>query len=263
MRNLYSRMAKRMNLQVMTFNVRRDSFCDLMRGRGWPQRRAAVYELINSVSPDIVGLQEVRAGQMSDLRTSMLPYQSIGSLRGPGRQAESVPILVSRDRFEILEFGDFWLSPTPEIPGSRGWDAAFPRLCTWVWLRDFASGIRFAIFNTHLDHRGAASRLEGAKIISERLQRVALPSILIGDMNDVEGSEVLRTFERAGYGDVLRAIGGTDPSIGTLRRGDRRLDFILADGAWQVESADVLDWTRGKQAASDHRAVTACLSVPN
>jgi len=35
-----------------------------------------------------------------------------------------------------LRDGTFWLSETPEKVGSKGWDAALPRIMTWVKLKD-------------------------------------------------------------------------------------------------------------------------------
>ena len=38
--------------------------------------------------------------------------------------------------------GNFWLSDTPDVVGSRGWDAKLPRIVTWVELRDLKNDRR-------------------------------------------------------------------------------------------------------------------------
>ncbi len=35
--------------------------------------------------------------------------------------------------------GTFWLSETSDVPGSRGWDAALPRICTYAVLAVYLS----------------------------------------------------------------------------------------------------------------------------
>ena len=39
-------------------------------------------------------------------------------------------------RFTAEKGGTFWLSETPEEPGSIGWGAACPRVCSWLVLRE-------------------------------------------------------------------------------------------------------------------------------
>jgi len=70
------------------------------------------------------------------------------------------------DRYNLLRFDHFWLSDKPHTPGLLGWDAACPRMVTWVCLQDKRNGDTLFVFNTHLDHVGIQAREMGAVRIS-------------------------------------------------------------------------------------------------
>ena len=85
----------------------------------------------------------------------------------------------------LLWDATFWLSPTPGVAGSQGWDAALPRIATWARLRDRQSGRSFVIVNTHFDHMGETARRESARLVVARAQGLAdgAPLAVTGDLN--------------------------------------------------------------------------------
>ena len=102
------------------------------------------------------GLQEALKGQIDDLQALLPDYAWLGVGREDGmEQGEFAPIFYRRDRLDTLRWGTFWLSETPDIPGSRSWDAALERIATWTVLRDRQTSEEFLAVNTHFDHRGA------------------------------------------------------------------------------------------------------------
>src|SRR5918994_2457109 len=149
-------------IRFMSFNIRFDTPADADAGNRWADRRGSVIETIQRFDPDVVGLQEVLRSQLDDLEAAFPDHGVIGEPRETGALGEYVPILFNRDRFEAEQHGDFWLSPTPETSGSRGWDAGNPRHCTWARLHDRSSGLRAAVFNTHLDRWGMLARVEAS-----------------------------------------------------------------------------------------------------
>jgi endonuclease/exonuclease/phosphatase family metal-dependent hydrolase len=81
-----------------------------------------------------------------------------------------------RDHFEPGDAGTFWLSDTPEKPGSMTWGNEIPRVA-WLHLLDRATGRGFYVFNTHWDHKGTvreraailmARKIDGRKQRDER-----------------------------------------------------------------------------------------------
>jgi len=93
------------------------------------------------------------------------------------------------DRFALDETGTFWLSETPEEPGSRGWDGNHPRVATLAHLDDETTDRPLVHVNTHLDNRGEAARREGAALVAERVQALAddTTPVVTGDLNCLAG----------------------------------------------------------------------------
>ncbi|MFB6087384.1 MAG: endonuclease/exonuclease/phosphatase family protein [Haloarculaceae archaeon] len=175
-------------VRLVSFNVRYDEPDD---GRfDWEGRRDAVASTLRFHRPDVVGLQEPLAHQYEDVRDALDGFDWVGrSRRAATREGEFCPVGYRTDRISRLDSGTFWLSETPDDPGSVGWDAALPRIATWARLRDERSGERFCYVNTHFDHTSARARRESARLLLERLPglRDGLPVVLAGDFNCTAG----------------------------------------------------------------------------
>ena len=139
-------------LNVMTFNIRLNVASDSMNA--WPHREHLVASQINFFDVDILGVQEAKPDQMKDLERLLPAYNHIGVARDSGAWGEYSAIFYKKDRFDLLASSTFWLSPTPHVPASKGWDAAITRIVTWGKFKDKKSGKIFYSFNTHIDHIG-------------------------------------------------------------------------------------------------------------
>jgi len=226
-------------LRVVTFNVRHGLAFD--RTDSWPWRRDRVAGALARCSPHLVCLQEVRSFQQRYLRRR-LPGHGVWS-RPRGRWfGERLPVAWDRARLKLVDRGVVWLSETPDVPGSRGWDAMAPRVCTWAVLDDAALG-RVAVLNAHLDSRGATARVEGARAIARLAEGLGVPSLICGDLNAGEETPPLEVLRAAGFRDTFReAHPGTDGR--TFHRFDGRpryakLDYVLADARWTVVDAGI------------------------
>jgi endonuclease/exonuclease/phosphatase family metal-dependent hydrolase len=172
------------SLRVMTFNIRYDNPGD--GPDAWPLRKDKVAGMVRLYAADIVGMQEALRRQIDDLAQRLPEYEWIGVGRQDGKDAgEFTPIFYKRDRLEIVEENTFWLSPTPDKAGSRGWDAALPRIVTWAKFKDKQAGAEFFLFNTHFDHQGPTARLESAKLLRAKAVETAGDQavVAIGDFN--------------------------------------------------------------------------------
>lgn len=171
-------------LKTMSFNIRYDNPSDGLNA--WENRKDIVAQTISFYDVDICGLQEVLDHQLQDL-VGMLPeYAWIGVGRNDGaKKGEYAPVFYRSDRLQLLESGFFWLSETPEIAGSFGWDAACTRIVTWGKFSDRSTGGEFYFFNTHFDHVGQISREKSAELLLEKIESKTSfePVFITGDFN--------------------------------------------------------------------------------
>ena len=171
-------------LQVVTFNIRLDLQSDGVNR--WDNRVPLVKTYFKQQSPDIIGMQEVLHNQLLDLTEILPEYDFVGTGRDDGSTGgEYSPIFYRKDRFELLNNSQFWLSQTPDIPGSIGWDASFTRIVTWAELKDKKSKNRIFVFNTHFDHRGIEAREKSIELMSAMMAEISddAPLIALGDFN--------------------------------------------------------------------------------
>ena len=180
-----------------TFNIRLQNSGDEKAGVGWSVRRDRVADYIKKNHIEVVGMQEVLHPQLEDLLNRLPEYDYVGVGRTDGAtKGEYSPIFFLKDKFEVLEKGNFWLSETPEVPGSKGWDAALERIASYAKLKDKASGKIFMAVNTHFDHVGVTARRESAKLIMRKIQQIVgdRPAVVTGDFNVSENDEAYKTM---------------------------------------------------------------------
>jgi endonuclease/exonuclease/phosphatase family metal-dependent hydrolase len=253
-------------LTVMSFNIRFDNPDDGINA--WPNRKDQVADMTGNRYPsDIIGLQEALKHQIDELQTRLPGYSWVGVGRDDGKErGEYSPIFYRISRLELLETDTFWLSETPEIPGSKSWDAAITRVVTWAKFKDLNSGQEFIILNTHFDHIGEQARLESAKIIRERiLQMEKLPLILTGDFNVPESSGVYSVLaDTPGIQDARYAskTGHQGPTASfsdweVLREPETRIDYIFVNDKVRVLSHQIADDQYDGRYPSDHLPVIA------
>jgi endonuclease/exonuclease/phosphatase family metal-dependent hydrolase len=170
-------------LKLMTYNIRLDAAVD--SENAWKYRKDYFAAQIRFYEPDILGIQEALPHQVNDISTRLTHYDYVGIGREGVGKGESSNIFYNKHRFQAVEASTFWLSETPDSI-SKGWDAAYHRVCTYVLLRDRKNNKMFWIFNTHLDHEGEVARTKGIELILERINSVNLrkyPVIFMGDLN--------------------------------------------------------------------------------
>ena len=255
--------------RIMSFNIRLDVASD---GRdAWPNRVSAVAATIRQA--DVIGVQEATPAMLDVLEGEIPAFGRFGVGRDADGGGEQSAIFYRTDRLEVVEGGTFWLSPTPEVPGSQGWDAALPRIATWARLRDRATSRTLTVVNTHFDHVGAVARRESAALLAQRAPAIAGggPLVVMGDLNATEDSAPYRALaavlEDARCVSESPATGSaaTWNAFGRATR-DQRIDHLFVRGARVLEAAtldrtidDVLG-TGNTGFPSDHHAVTATVA---
>lgn len=255
-------------LRVMSVNIRLDVASD--GANRWSLRSAALADEIRGYAPDIWGAQEVLPSQWQDLRQALPEYTSVGLGREANGGGEASPVFYRSERFEAVDSGTFWLSETPEVPGSRGWDAAFPRVVTWVVLRERSSGRELLAANTHFDHMGGQARAESAKLLAARLaalnQGRNLPVILTGDLNTGPDTAPVTELEQAGFTRADAAAeahsGGTYTFHGFGMMPDSGrvwIDYVFYQGPFTCSLFRVANERVNGRWTTDHFPVLAAL----
>jgi endonuclease/exonuclease/phosphatase family metal-dependent hydrolase len=115
--------------------------------------------------------------------------------RDDGKEAgEYSPLFYNAGKYKLKESGVFWLSQTPTLPGSRGWDAACNRVVSWIQLKDKASGLPFFVFCTHFDHMGEVARRNSSRLLLHAVDSLSgtMPVVVMGDFNALPESEPYR-----------------------------------------------------------------------
>ena len=264
-----------LDVRVMSYNIRYGTAQD--GENHWDKRKEFLVETIKAFDPDLLGTQETLGFQRDYLARNLAGYDVLGVGRDDGGETgEMTALYFKRDRFEKLDGGHFWLSETPDKPGSKSWDAALPRMATWVELRDRRQpkAAPLVFFNTHFDHRGQQARLESARLLRRRVAEIAARRrvIVTGDFNAGEDSPPYRAFFGAegNLASPLRdayrvrhpqrtANEGTFSSFKAGAPGGPRIDWIGVSAEWQVIEAAIDRAERGGRTPSDHFAVTAIL----
>jgi endonuclease/exonuclease/phosphatase family metal-dependent hydrolase len=261
-------------VRVMSFNIRYGTARD--GENHWNRRRSFVVDTIKSFNPDLLGTQETLDFQRDFLAGELPAYDHLGVGRDDGAErGEMMALYYDRERFEKLDGGHFWLSDTPDKPGSKSWDSSLPRMVTWVKLRDRRDEAPRPItfFNTHFDHAGPTARLESAKLLRERVAAAAKDSacIVTGDFNAGEASAPYRAlFEPidgsdSPIADTFRKLHkpadneGTFSGFSAKSTGGERIDWIGATSDWEILSAGIDRTAIDGRTPSDHFPVNADL----
>ncbi len=171
------------SVKAITYNIRLDVASD--GENSWRNRKDFFTAQVKFYEPDIFGVQEAVPHQVTDIASALSAYNYIGTARDGVGKGESSNIYYKRDRFTLKEQNTFWLSETPDTI-SKGWDAAYRRVCTYGLFKDRKTKKTFWLFNTHLDHVGEVARTKGIELIVSKiasLNKKNYPVIFMGDFN--------------------------------------------------------------------------------
>ncbi|WP_235528267.1 endonuclease/exonuclease/phosphatase family protein [Sphingomonas sp. Leaf231] len=257
-------------VRVMTFNVR---FANPADGANvWSARREVFMRTVREADADVIGTQELLRSQGEDLVTALPGYRWFGRDRLGGHDTEYMGIFYRADRLRLLRSGDFWLSETPEKPGSISWGANLPRMVTWgvfETMRD-KKPLRFVMANTHFAHRGAEdeeARTSSAALIAKRLPTIArgLPIVLTGDLNTRPDSAAVRRLtafmtDASAPARTKDAPSGTFHDFTGTAEPGKWIDYVMVKGFRPV-SASVLTTHDGARYPSDHFPIVAVVKA--
>ena len=185
------------NLKVMTYNIRLSLESD--KENSWDNRKAEAIQLMDYYHPDFFGVQEAVPQQMVDIKSGLRNYDFVGVGRDDGaNKGEYSAIFYDAEKLKVLESGTFWLSETPQKP-SKGWDAAYNRICTYALFKMKKDGSKFWAFNVHLDHVGIVARENSVQLILKMIKSFNtknFPVVLTGDFNLTEDTKPIKILSQ-------------------------------------------------------------------
>jgi endonuclease/exonuclease/phosphatase family metal-dependent hydrolase len=256
------------DLKVMTFNIRYDNPSD--NEYSWANRKEMVFEVFKKYNPAIIGIQEALKGQVDQIQEFLTGYKYTGVGRDDGKTAgEYAVIFFDSLRFENKGGSTFWLSETPDIAGSKSWNAACTRIVTWVRLLDKKENRILVVFNTHFDHISEQARLESARLLSARIKQIAGQEtvILTGDFNSTDTSgayELLTSNSLSAMLDTRKLAGKNAKGPPYTFIGfpfhpekDEIIDFIFIskNSGLRIVNNTIIDYHRNDKYPSDHLPV--------
>ena len=248
-------------ITVASYNLRYDNKGDGINA--WPNRKEQVKALIRFHEFDLFGTQEALRNQLDDV-AELKGFAFIGAGRDDGKEAgEHSAIFYKKDRFKVLQSGNFWLSETTDKPG-KGWDATCcNRICSWAKFNDQITKKEFYFFSVHFDHQGVEARRESGKLMVKKIKEIAgnTPVMLAGDFNSTPETEQIKTI-----GTMLsdaRNVSASQPygPEGTFNAFkfdapmDKRIDYIFVSRQFDVLKYGVLTDAFEQRYPSDHQPV--------
>ncbi|CAG4994501.1 hypothetical protein DYBT9275_01405 [Dyadobacter sp. CECT 9275] len=259
---VYSTFAQKTSpIIIASYNLRLNTDSDGINA--WPNRKENVKALIRFHEFEIFGVQEGFRDQLNDL-SELSDFAFIGKGRDDGKEAgEHSAIFYKKDRFKLLQSGDFWLSETPEKPG-KGWDATCcNRICSWGKFKDITTKKEFYLFNVHFDHRGVEARRQSGNLMVKKIKEIAGNStvILTGDFNSTPETEQIKTIQTLlndSYQVTKVAPYGPEGTFNSFKFDapmDKRIDYIFVSKNVEVLKYGVLTDAKEKRYPSDHQPV--------
>src|SRR4051794_35225693 len=150
-------------LHLMTLNIRRRMAVPLSDADRWGRRRPLLGRLLALERPSVLGVQESLPDQSADLVAALGPrYAVTGTGRDADGGGERCEIHIDTERLRFVDVSTRWLSDRPNVPGSRSYGNALPRVVVQAELEDVQLGGRFHVLVTHFDHLSRRSRRESA-----------------------------------------------------------------------------------------------------
>ncbi len=251
-------------IRIMSANVRCLNPQDLGK-KSWFYRADLILKNIEAEAPTVIGFQEVTKWQYAYLCDTLSGYDSVITYRDDTLYSEGCPVFYNTSLYNLKDKGSFWLSETPEVM-SKGWDAACYRICSYVILEEKENGKQFVVFNTHLDHVSDTARINGIRVVLDKIAQFGgLPSVIIGDLNAAEGSETYRSvtenFLDAKYQLENPQISATYQNWGTEL--DRPcIDYcMISKTGFTVNSYKVVQTTYDGVYPSDHFPLSVSLAL--
>lgn len=246
-------------MKIVSFNIRYDNPKDGVHC--FDNRKSLIIQTINAKKPDIIGFQEVLPHVASWLKNTFYDYYFLGHGRESDFSGEQMLLAFKKNEYQVHTLNTFWLSPTPNISGSRYTiQSECPRTCIKALFENQNHQL-FYVYNTHLDHISKEARQLGLDQIVQEIEKdlKKMPTVLLGDFNAFPKSfELAHLYAPLKNGllfsDATESLGGTFHDFNQLKNPEK-IDFIyISKHFTQISAERWLDKTE-YTSLSDHYPV--------
>jgi len=261
-------------MRIMTFNIRGAIYEDGLNH--WRHRAALNAETISGCQPDLIGFQEAHLANLEYYEQHVPGFQfGRGTPYNNQEPYQHCAIGWNPASLRVNETGGFWLSETPEVH-SGSWETNNIRSATWARCTWIATGLNFLFLNTHLDHISERARVEGARLIIQRLADLhdSMPAVVVGDFNCPPNSAAYCLFREAGFQDAYLVAGYSDP-VNTFHsfqgpaylpspENADRIDWVLLrgwEGQGSLQGHEIVRVGQPPVFPSDHYPILADLDI--
>lgn len=246
-------------IKFVSYNIRCDYEQDGVNNFSF--RKPLLLKKIEEEKPDIICFQEVLPHVACWLKDNLKEYDLVGCPRSAEFEDEQETIAYRRDRFNLIGLETFWLSETPDVPGSRYKEQSIcPRVTTEALLHDLADRNSYRVVNTHLDHEGTEARRLGLAQIMRKITNpkgfAAAPVILAGDFNAEPSMPEMKVMEEyPQFEDASKSLPGTFHDYGIIGN-PVKIDYIFLSRPLKCRKAELwMDCENGVY-LSDHYPVS-------
>ncbi len=231
-------------LRILTFNI----YHGATMNNDFDLNKIA--QLINSVNPDLVALQEVdyktKRSRKMDLATELAKLTGLIPLFGRAMYYDG-----GEYGLGILSKYTFIKTQNHLLPYSEGYE---PRAALEI-LFELNTGDTVRFVTTHLDHtKNSNDRINQIKRIRQLFDKNDYPTILAGDFNASPESEEIKILKKV----WTSCSGDKDISTYPSDKPERTIDYIFfkPKNSWEISKYKVIC----DKIASDHCAVLSILS---
>lgn len=263
------------NIRIMTFNIRNGAAGD--GPDSWENRKKLVFNLIRRSDCDFISLQEVLNFQAEEIAEALPEYGMIIRTREISPyEGESCPILYDTTKWKMIDHRTFWLSETPEVPGSRSWESSSPRIFTMAVFLNKNQGYGIYYYNTHFDHLSEKAREHSTDVLIRNIiNNTSHEYILItGDLNAKETEPPVTGLLRnhiLNLQDAYRVVHGSPEAEDATFYGwgprtpgkGSRIDYIFASRNFRIINAEVSGYQSKGRYPSDHCPVVVEMELNN
>jgi len=292
-------------IEVLSINVRQSMVDD---GKdSWNNRKELMLSVIKDRNYDFIGGQEVvihpndNLNQVKFMSDNLPGYGCLFLCREKDpAKGEGAPVFYRKNRWEpdVKDQGTYWLSDTPDVPGSVTWkgQSTCPRVVTGALFHELDAGGKrtgksLYVYSTHLDHVGELARQKSAALVFdhfEKRENKEVPMILMGDFNCGERSPVVRfvkgeTVTLGGESktpsmkmlDTFRVVLPDEKSVATFNGfrspqlddsgiiiGDK-IDYIFVTPNLKTLDAEIIRTNDKGRYPSDHFPIRATVEFAN
>lgn len=247
------------DIRVATLNLRNTA-------DRWPERRGMLFDQLASLSPSIIGLQELR-------RPSAQPRHLVRATNARFRDGGYRLYPAWKTGPRRLWEGVGVLTQLPVIDAERIDLGSGDRVAQRVTVA-LDDGVLLDFYNTHLSHEEQATveRLTQVEMILRTMRRwPGRPSVLVGDLNAVPGEAAIRLL-RETLRSAYAAIHEREPNLtvpaplsDTWGREAKVIDYIFVNDRIRVLDAwvtfDAVADHDPRLSASDHYGLAATIRV--